>query len=209
MAADRPHFFDPATEQGVLRLSIAASLLLAAAAVVFGLLANSSLIIFDGIYGLIDVVMTWLSLLVARLIALSTRPMRCNRGSTSASPWASGTWSRSCWGERHADDRRGAVCAGQCGGCADVRRPPHRAGPGHRLRRAVDRGEGALAWFVLRANRRIGGVHRAGREELGDRGQHVGLLPAGLPRRRAGAGTRWPGSGRTSTRPSSPSSACW
>ncbi|MGX8249835.1 hypothetical protein ACWS7J_30995, partial [Escherichia coli] len=49
MAANRPQFFDPATEQGVLRLSIAASLLLAAAAVVFGLLANSSLIIFDGI----------------------------------------------------------------------------------------------------------------------------------------------------------------
>ena len=72
MAADRPQFFDSTTEQGVLRLSIAASLLLAAAAVVFGLLANSSLIIFDGIYGLIDVVMTWLSLLVARLIALST-----------------------------------------------------------------------------------------------------------------------------------------
>lgn len=73
MATHRPQFFDPATEQGVLRLSIAASLLLAAAAVVFGLLANSSLIIFDGIYGLIDVVMTWLSLLVARLIALSTQ----------------------------------------------------------------------------------------------------------------------------------------
>ncbi len=72
MATDRPQFFDPATEQGVLRLSIAASLLVAAA-VVFGLLANSSLIIFDGIYGLIDVVMTWLSLLVARLIALSTQ----------------------------------------------------------------------------------------------------------------------------------------
>ena len=39
MANDRAQFFDPATEQGVLRLSIAASLLLAAAAVVFGLLA--------------------------------------------------------------------------------------------------------------------------------------------------------------------------
>ncbi|WP_313218272.1 cation transporter [Stenotrophomonas sp.] len=65
--------FDPATEQGVLRLSIAASLAMAVAAVVFGFLANSSLIIFDGIYGLIDVVMTWLSLLVVRLISLSTQ----------------------------------------------------------------------------------------------------------------------------------------
>ena len=36
MAANRPKFFDPTTEQGVLRLSIAASLLLAAAAVVVG-----------------------------------------------------------------------------------------------------------------------------------------------------------------------------
>jgi len=73
MSSRSERFLDPRTEQGVLRLSIAASLLLAAAAVVFGLLANSSLIIFDGIYGLIDVVMTWLSLLVARLIALSTQ----------------------------------------------------------------------------------------------------------------------------------------
>ena len=68
----RRRTFDPSTEQGVLRLSIAASLAMAAAAVAFGLLANSSLIIFDGIYGLIDVVMTWLSLLVVRLISLST-----------------------------------------------------------------------------------------------------------------------------------------
>ena len=73
MSALRLPSFDPTTEQGVLRLSIAASLAMAAAAVAFGLLANSSLIIFDGIYGLIDVVMTWLSLLVARLIALSTQ----------------------------------------------------------------------------------------------------------------------------------------
>ncbi len=69
----RSRYFNPRTEQGVLRLSIAATLLMAVAAVVFGILANSSLIIFDGVYGLIDVVMTWLSLLVARLIALSTQ----------------------------------------------------------------------------------------------------------------------------------------
>ena len=73
MRSTRPARFDPTTEQGVLRLSIAASLAMAAAAVGFGLLANSSLIIFDGIYGLIDVVMTWLSLLVVRLISQSTQ----------------------------------------------------------------------------------------------------------------------------------------
>lgn len=72
MRSTRPSGFDPTTEQGVLSLSIAASFAMAAAAVAFGLLANSSLIIFDGIYGLIDVVMTWLSLLVVRLISLST-----------------------------------------------------------------------------------------------------------------------------------------
>ncbi|WP_313341957.1 cation transporter [Stenotrophomonas sp.] len=72
MRSVRPALFDPATEQGVLRLSIAASLAVALGAVAFGLYANSSLIIFDGIYGLIDVVMTWLSLLVVRLISLST-----------------------------------------------------------------------------------------------------------------------------------------
>lgn len=73
MASARPRFLDTSTEQGVLRLSIAGTLLMALAGVAVGLFANSSLIIFDGIYGLIDVVMTWLSLLVARLIALSTQ----------------------------------------------------------------------------------------------------------------------------------------
>ncbi|MBT2767636.1 cation transporter [Stenotrophomonas sp. ISL-67] len=72
MSAPPTSTFDSTTEQGVLRLSIAASFGVAAIAVAFGLFANSSLIIFDGIYGLIDVVMTWLSLLVVRLISLST-----------------------------------------------------------------------------------------------------------------------------------------
>ncbi|KAF1013500.1 MAG: hypothetical protein GAK31_03649 [Stenotrophomonas maltophilia] len=108
-------FFDPRSEQGVLRLSIAASLLVAATAVVFGLLANSSLIIFDGIYGLIDVVMTWLSLLVARLIALFTQTdalqsrlnQRFTMGFWHLEPIVLG-------GERNTDDRRGAVCLRQC-----------------------------------------------------------------------------------------------
>jgi len=72
MSLLHPSSFDSSTEQGVLRLSIAASFGVAALAVAFGLYANSSLIIFDGIYGLIDVVMTWLSLLVVRLISMST-----------------------------------------------------------------------------------------------------------------------------------------
>ncbi|PAL08176.1 cation diffusion facilitator family transporter, partial [Staphylococcus hominis] len=72
MSLFHPSSFDSTTEQGVLRLSIAGSFGVAAIAVAFGLFANSSLIIFDGIYGLIDVVMTWLSLLVVRLISMST-----------------------------------------------------------------------------------------------------------------------------------------
>lgn len=72
MSLFHPSSFDSTTEQGVLRLSIAASFGVAAIAVAFGLFANSSLIIFDGIYGLIDVVMTWMSLLVVRLISMST-----------------------------------------------------------------------------------------------------------------------------------------
>jgi len=73
MSDPAPGRFDPRSEQGVLRLSIAGTLVMAVVAVGFGLYANSSLIIFDGVYGLIDVVMTWLSLLVTRLIALSTQ----------------------------------------------------------------------------------------------------------------------------------------
>ncbi|KAG0944571.1 hypothetical protein G6F31_014571 [Rhizopus arrhizus] len=92
-------------------------------------------------------------------------------------------------GQRHADDRRGAVCAGQCGGCADVRWPPHRAGAGDHLCRPVTGGRECIG--LVRAARqpphRVG-VHRAGCKELGGGGEHVGLLHGGLPRWRAGTG---------------------
>lgn len=61
-------FFDFIIEQGVLCLLIVVLLLLVVVVVVFGLLVNFLLIIFDGIYGLIDVVMIWLLLLVVWLI---------------------------------------------------------------------------------------------------------------------------------------------
>ncbi len=157
MAANRPQFFDSTTEQGVLRLSIAASLLLAAAAVVFGLLANSSLIIFDGIYGLIDVVMTWLSLLVARLIALSTSTdalqsrlnQRFTMGFWHLEPIVLGVSGTLMIGAA-LYALVNAVDALMSGG-------RHIAlGPAIAFAGLSIVGEGALAGFILRANRRIG-----------------------------------------------------
>ena len=157
MTTDRPHFFDPATEQGVLRLSIAGSLLLAAAAVVFGLLANSSLIIFDGIYGLIDVVMTWLSLLVARLIALSTQTdavqsrlnQRFTMGFWHLEPIVLGVSGTLMIGAA-LYALVNAVDALMSGGRQIA------LGPAIIFAGLSIVAESVLAWFVLRANRRIG-----------------------------------------------------
>ncbi|GAB0120306.1 cation diffusion facilitator family transporter [Acidisoma sp. 7E03] len=58
-------------EQRVLRNSIAATVLLAAASLVFGLAVHSNAILFDGMYSLVDATMTGLAFGVARLIAAS------------------------------------------------------------------------------------------------------------------------------------------
>ena len=60
------------TEQGVLRISISVTFLLAAAGIVFGLFAGSFAIVFDGVYALTDATMTIVALLVSNLIAAST-----------------------------------------------------------------------------------------------------------------------------------------
>lgn len=60
------------TEQRVLRLSIAVTVLLAGAGILFGLLSGSFAIVFDGIYALVDASMTMVTLLVSNLIAAST-----------------------------------------------------------------------------------------------------------------------------------------
>lgn len=60
------------TEQRVLRLSIAVTVLLAGAGILFGLLSGSFAIVFDGIYALVDASMTTVTLLVSNLIAAST-----------------------------------------------------------------------------------------------------------------------------------------
>lgn len=56
-------------EARLLLLSIAATLLVAALGVAFGLLSGSMAIIFDGFFSLIDAGITWLMLVVARLVA--------------------------------------------------------------------------------------------------------------------------------------------
>lgn len=65
-------YFNPSSEDGVLRLSIAVTLFLTLLGLFFGLLAASLTILFDAVYELVDVVMTGMALLVARLITLST-----------------------------------------------------------------------------------------------------------------------------------------
>ena len=60
-------------EQALLRLSIAATIVLAAAGVIVGLIAGSAAIVFDGVYGVVDAVMTILALLVAKLIATAAK----------------------------------------------------------------------------------------------------------------------------------------
>lgn len=60
------------TEANLLKISIFSTIVLAIIGIIFGLLASSSTIIFDSIYGLIDAVMTTLALIVAKLIINST-----------------------------------------------------------------------------------------------------------------------------------------
>ena len=56
-------------EASLLRLSIWATLLIAGLGVLFGLLAGSRAILFDGLFSLVDAAITWLMLVVARLVA--------------------------------------------------------------------------------------------------------------------------------------------
>ena len=61
------------TEQGVLRASIAVTIVVAVFGIVFGLLSGSFSIAFDGVYALADAGMTVLALWVSSLIARSTQ----------------------------------------------------------------------------------------------------------------------------------------
>lgn len=56
-------------EARLLRLSIGATLLVAVAGVLFGLASGSLAILFDGLISVVDAGITWLMLIVARLVA--------------------------------------------------------------------------------------------------------------------------------------------
>jgi predicted Co/Zn/Cd cation transporter (cation efflux family) len=60
-------------EQGFLRISIAATVVVAALGVVFGILSGSFSIAFDGVYSLADAAMTGLALWVSSLILMSEK----------------------------------------------------------------------------------------------------------------------------------------
>jgi cation diffusion facilitator family transporter len=61
---------DTGPEQRLLKLSIALTLAVGAIGVVCGLLVHSQAIVFDGMYSLVDMVLTGASLAVSRLVAL-------------------------------------------------------------------------------------------------------------------------------------------
>lgn len=67
------------SEQGILRLSIVVTLLLAGGGIVFGLLSGSFSIVFDGVYSLADASMSGLALIVATLIRKHTSGSDANR----------------------------------------------------------------------------------------------------------------------------------
>ena len=56
-------------EASLLRLSIGATFLIAGLGVLFGLISGSLAILFDGLFSLVDAGITWLMLIVARLVA--------------------------------------------------------------------------------------------------------------------------------------------
>lgn len=60
--------FDLSDESGVLRTSIAVTLVIAGLGIGFGLISGSFSIMFDGIYAMVDASMSLLSLLVVNLI---------------------------------------------------------------------------------------------------------------------------------------------
>jgi len=69
-----------ALEARLLRLSVSATLVIAALGVLLGLWARSPAIIFDGLFALIDAAITWLTLTVARLVATQGEHRRFQYG---------------------------------------------------------------------------------------------------------------------------------
>jgi cation diffusion facilitator family transporter len=68
-ATDRALALRSELEASLLRLSVGATVLIAALGVLFGLVSGSLAIIFDGLFSVVDAVITALMLVVARLVA--------------------------------------------------------------------------------------------------------------------------------------------
>jgi predicted Co/Zn/Cd cation transporter (cation efflux family) len=71
-ATDRALALKSELEASLLRLSIGATFLIAALGVLFGLISGSLAILFDGLFSLVDAGITWLMLVVARLVAVQS-----------------------------------------------------------------------------------------------------------------------------------------
>jgi len=68
-ATDRVMRLRSELEARLLRISFFGTLLIAALGILFGLLARSPAVLFDGLFSLVDAAITWLTLHVARLVA--------------------------------------------------------------------------------------------------------------------------------------------
>lgn len=68
----RPTLYDLTDEQGVFRLSISMTILVAVMGVVMGIISGSASIMFDGVYSMLDTVMSLLALFVVKLIQADT-----------------------------------------------------------------------------------------------------------------------------------------
>jgi predicted Co/Zn/Cd cation transporter (cation efflux family) len=75
----RRALFDLGDERGVLRISIAVTVFVAAFGIIFGLLSRSFSIMFDGVYALVDASMSVLALVVVNLITSYATATRLSR----------------------------------------------------------------------------------------------------------------------------------
>ncbi|MDB6453708.1 cation diffusion facilitator family transporter [Falsirhodobacter sp. 20TX0035] len=66
-------FYDLNDEQGVFRLSISMTIVVAVMGIVMGILSGSASIMFDGVYSMLDTVMSLLALFVVKLIQADTQ----------------------------------------------------------------------------------------------------------------------------------------
>lgn len=76
---DKTRFFDLNDERGILRSSIAVTLVISTLGICFGLISGSYSITFDGVYSLVDASMSLLSLIVVNLITLHARSTGLSR----------------------------------------------------------------------------------------------------------------------------------